>query len=124
MASKSALILLVILSVVAVAVPIVAAASLGPRAGGWKTIANPNAAQVVAIANFAVAEHNKEKKTSLVLVSVKKGESQVVSGMNYRFLISAKQDGATAVPNKIYSAVVYYSPSGSPSLRSFAPIEN
>ncbi|XP_047943138.1 cysteine proteinase inhibitor 1-like [Salvia hispanica] len=115
MASKSVPILLVILSIVAV----VAATSLD-RAGGWKPIGNPNAAQVVAVANFAVAEYNKEKKTSLVLVSVEKGESQVVSGINYRLLISAK-DGAA---EKTYSTVVYSSLAGSISLRSFDPIQN
>ncbi|KAG6416453.1 hypothetical protein SASPL_123883 [Salvia splendens] len=120
MASKYVHNLYVILSIVAVAVPIVATVSLGARAGGWKPIGKPNAAQVVAIGKFAVAEHNKEKKTSLVFVCVEKGESQVVNGINYRLVISAK-DGAA---DKTYSAVVYSSLSGSQSLTSFQPIEN
>lgn len=86
----------------AVALPILAAAPKG-TVGGWKPIANPKAPAVVAIAKFAVAEHNKEKKTSLVFVSVVKGETQVVAGTNYRLVITAK-DGHVV---RTYTAVVF-----------------
>ncbi|XP_057811279.1 cysteine proteinase inhibitor 1-like [Salvia miltiorrhiza] len=112
MAPKSAHILFAILSVVAVA-----AASEGTKAGGWKAISNPNTPEVVAVAKFAVAEHNKEKKTPLVFVSVVKAEFQVVAGVNYRLLISAKH--GTAVTPETYVAVVNSSPSRSLSLVSF-----
>ncbi|XP_057765034.1 cysteine proteinase inhibitor 5-like [Salvia miltiorrhiza] len=100
MALKSIHILLAFLSLLAVS-----AASRGPIVGGWHPISNPNAPEIVEIAKFAVAEHNKEKKASLIFVSVVKGESQVVAGTNYRLVISAK-DGASAAP-KTYTAVVW-----------------
>ncbi|KAL1537260.1 cysteine proteinase inhibitor 5-like [Salvia divinorum] len=104
MAPKSLHILLASLSLLAVALS-VSAASRGPILGGWRPIANFNAPEIVEIAKFAVAEHNKQAHTSLVFVSVVKGESQVVAGINYRLQIFAK-DGGAASP-KTYSAVVY-----------------
>ncbi|KAL6531727.1 hypothetical protein OROMI_028090 [Orobanche minor] len=101
MAPKTLHILLAFISLLAIS-----AASRGSIVGGWQPIANPNTPDIVEIAKFAVAEHNKEKNTSLVFVSVVKGEKQVVAGMNYKLVISA-EDGAAAAP-KNYTAVVYF----------------
>ncbi|KAE8708932.1 Cysteine proteinase inhibitor 1 [Hibiscus syriacus] len=71
--------------------------------GGWSPIEDITDPHVTEIAKFAVSEYNKHSKTSLELEKVVKGESQVVSGMNYRLVLKAK-DG-TAV--KTYQAVVW-----------------
>ncbi|KAB5551539.1 hypothetical protein DKX38_008850 [Salix brachista] len=47
--------------------------------GGWSPIEDLKDKHVVEIAEFAVAEHNKEVKSNLKLESIVKGESQVVS---------------------------------------------
>ncbi|KAL1560018.1 cysteine proteinase inhibitor 1-like [Salvia divinorum] len=107
MAPKSLHILLASLSLLVVALAPISAASRGHIVGGWQPIANPKAPEIVKIAKFSVSEHNKQKNTSLVLVSVVKGESQVVAGINYRLVISAKDASASAAAPKAYSAVVY-----------------
>ncbi|KAE8689669.1 Cysteine proteinase inhibitor 1 [Hibiscus syriacus] len=71
--------------------------------GGWSPIENITDPHVTEIAKFAVSEYNKQSKASLELVKVVKGESQVVSGMNYRLVLKAKN--GTAV--KTYQAVVW-----------------
>ncbi|PHU16834.1 Cysteine proteinase inhibitor 1 [Capsicum chinense] len=58
--------------------------------GGWKPITNLTDPEVVEIGKFAVDEHNKEAKTKLEYQEIIKGESQVVSGTNYRLIITAK----------------------------------
>ncbi|XP_047939798.1 cysteine proteinase inhibitor 1-like [Salvia hispanica] len=123
MAPKSLHILLAALSLMAVALVPISAASRGHIVGGWKPIDNPNAPEIVEIAKFAISEYNKQKKTALDLVSVVKGESQVVAGINYRLVISAK-DASAAAP-KTYSAVVYSKP-GPKSLKltSFEKIKD
>lgn len=105
MAPLSRSIFFTFLSVLVLAVPIFCAPGPSPLTGGWRPIDNPNDAAVVKIAKFAVTEHNKEAKTSLVFKKVVKGEQQVVAGMNYRLVISAVDSGAV-VP-KTYKAVVY-----------------
>ncbi|KAK6774710.1 hypothetical protein RDI58_029949 [Solanum bulbocastanum] len=62
--------------------------------GFWNPITNTTDPKVVEIAKFAVDEHNEEEKTKLKFQEVVKGEYQVVDGLNYRLLISAK-DGNT-----------------------------
>ncbi|XP_059275666.1 cysteine proteinase inhibitor 1-like [Lycium ferocissimum] len=59
-------------------------------AGGWKPITNITDLEVVEIGKFAVDEHNKEAKTKLEFQKIVKGESQVVAGINYRMVITAK----------------------------------
>ncbi|KAK4371560.1 hypothetical protein RND71_011035 [Anisodus tanguticus] len=59
-------------------------------AGGWKPITNITDPEVVDIGKFAVDEHNKEAKTKLKFQKIMKGESQVVAGINYRLVITAK----------------------------------
>nr|GMC83678.1 cysteine proteinase inhibitor 1-like [Ipomoea batatas] len=78
----------------------------GPIVGGWSSIKDPNAPQVVEIAKFAIDAHNKEAKTNLKFESVIKGENQVVAGVNYKLVIAAEDGGAG---NK-YEAVVYDRP--------------
>ncbi|KAG6416452.1 hypothetical protein SASPL_123882 [Salvia splendens] len=107
MAPKSLHILLAALSLMVVALVPISAASRGRIVGGWQPIANPNAPEILKIAKFAISEHNKQKNAALVLVSVVKGESQVVAGINYRLVISAKDSAAAP---KTYSAVVYSKP--------------
>ncbi|KAI3456548.1 hypothetical protein Pfo_013211 [Paulownia fortunei] len=110
MAPKSPPLLFVFLSILVVSVP--SEASSLPRrgtiVGGWRPIDNPKDPEVVKIAKFAVTEHNKQANATLSFVTVVKGESQVVAGMNYRLVISAK-DGGAADP-KNYRALVWYKP--------------
>nr|XP_043611085.1 cysteine proteinase inhibitor 5-like [Erigeron canadensis] len=61
--------------------------------GGWKQIPNVTDPAIVDIGKFAVDEHNKEKKLSLVFGKVVMGESQVVAGMNYNLTITAMNAG-------------------------------
>ncbi|KAG5569246.1 hypothetical protein H5410_059012 [Solanum commersonii] len=84
--------------------------------GLWKPITNTTDPKVVEIGNFAVDEHNEEEKTKLKFQEVVKGEYQVVHGLNYRLLISAK-DG-NSLHN--YLADVWVKPGGkSRTLTSF-----
>ncbi|XP_011095952.1 cysteine proteinase inhibitor 5-like [Sesamum indicum] len=80
----------------------------GKIVGGWQPIENPKDPEVVAIANFAVTEHNKEAKTTFAFESVVKGETQVVAGTNYRLDIAVK-DGSAA-DSKQYRALVWDKP--------------
>ena len=67
-------------------------------AGGWVSAAATKP-EVVAAANFAVAEQakviQKEQKTvaKLSLVAIISAEEQVVSGMNYHLTLKAKLNG-------------------------------
>ncbi|WMV60401.1 hypothetical protein MTR67_053786, partial [Solanum verrucosum] len=84
--------------------------------GLWKPITNTTDPKVVEIGKFAVDEHNEEEKTKLKFQEVVKGEYQVVDGLNYRLLISAK-DG-NSLHN--YLADVWVKPGGkSRTLTSF-----
>ncbi|XP_073313611.1 cysteine proteinase inhibitor 1-like [Primulina huaijiensis] len=75
---------------------------------GWRIIENPNDPKLVQIVKFAVAEHNKQANKNLKLVKVLKAESQLVEGMEYRFVISAKEGGGgAAVAPDEYVAVVW-----------------
>ena len=67
--------------------------------GGW-TLAAVTKPEVVAAANFAVAEQPKailkEQKTAatkLSLVAIMSAEEQVVSGMNYHLTLKVKLNG-------------------------------
>ncbi|CAH8337858.1 unnamed protein product [Eruca vesicaria subsp. sativa] len=65
--------------------------------------------EVVELAMFAIAEHNRHSKTNLVYVDVVQGTMQVVHGLLYRLIISAKT-GTRAAKN--YEAVVWEKPQG------------
>lgn len=71
--------------------------------GGWTPLANVGDPHVTEIAEFAVAEYNKQSKTNLKLVKVVKGETQVVAGTNYRLALKATDGSAT----KTYQAIVW-----------------
>ncbi|KAK9267188.1 hypothetical protein L1049_009608 [Liquidambar formosana] len=71
--------------------------------GGWEPIKNVSDPHVREIGEFAVTEHNKEAKEELAFESVVKGETQLVSGTNYRLVLAAKDGGAS----NNYEAVVW-----------------
>ncbi|WCJ30744.1 Cysteine proteinase inhibitor [Euphorbia peplus] len=71
--------------------------------GRWVPIKDLKDPNVVEIANFAINEHNKKTNTNLKLETIEKGDSQVVSGMNYRLLMVVNEG---ASKNK-YEAVVW-----------------
>ncbi|XP_030471207.1 cysteine proteinase inhibitor 5-like [Syzygium oleosum] len=73
---------------------------------GWNPIKDVSDPYVVNIAKFAVQIHNDKAKTGLVLEKVVRGETQVVSGTNYRLVIQVK-DGAET---KSYEAIVFDKP--------------
>ncbi|XP_030446067.2 cysteine proteinase inhibitor 1-like [Syzygium oleosum] len=88
--------------------------------GGWNPINDLSDPYVGEIADFAVKTHNDEAKTGLVLEKVVKGETQVVSGTNYRLVIEVK-DGADT---KSFEAVVFDKPwEHVRSLTSFEPVQ-
>jgi hypothetical protein len=78
--------------------------------GGYSPIKDLNDPHVIEIANFAVTEYDKQKRTDLKFQKVVKGESQVVEGTNYRLTISATH-GSDPKPNS-YEAIVYEKPLG------------
>ena len=88
-------------------------------AGGWRPIKNISDPHVQEIGEFAVTEHNKQAKESLKFQSVVSGETQVVSGTNYRLVVVAEDGG---VSNK-YEAVVWEKPwMGFRNLTSFTRV--
>ena len=98
---------LAVLAVLAMAVCLDVSAALGgPKLGGWKPIKDPKDPSVVEIGRFAISERNKEAKSNLQFQEVVKGETQVVSGMNYKLVIAAKDGSA---PHQ-YEAVVWDKP--------------
>ncbi|KAL7130416.1 hypothetical protein ABFS83_13G132700 [Erythranthe nasuta] len=105
MAPKSRSILFILLSILLVSSINEASATFF---GIWRPINDLKDQVVEQIAKFAVTEHNKEAKTSLEFITVVQGETKLVSGTNYRLVISAK-DRAAAQP-KNYTAVVWSKP--------------
>ncbi|CAI9756662.1 unnamed protein product [Fraxinus pennsylvanica] len=105
---KSLAILLIILPILVASIQV--STALGGRkgglVGGWRPIENLNDPNVQKIAKYAVQEHNKQAKSKLQFLSVVKGETQVVSGTNYKLVISAKNG---AVPHN-YQAIVWEKP--------------
>ncbi|KAL6992898.1 cytochrome c1 [Sarracenia purpurea var. burkii] len=75
-------------------------------AGGWQPINNLKAPEVQETAQFAVKEHNKQANTKLKFQSVVRGETQVVSGTNYRLILAAR-DGTVSGD---YEAIVWVKP--------------
>ncbi|KAF8100877.1 hypothetical protein N665_0214s0037, partial [Sinapis alba] len=84
--------------------------------GGWTPIRDVKDPHIVEIGKFAVSEYDKQNNLGLRFVEVLSGESQVVSGMNYRLIVSVNE-GKT----KKYKAVVWEKPSKSMTLKSFEP---
>ncbi|GAU17633.1 hypothetical protein TSUD_255080 [Trifolium subterraneum] len=88
--------------------------------GGWNPIDDINDPEVTEIANFAVTEFNKQTGATLKFKKVIKGESQLVSGMNYRLIIST----SNSIPN-VYNAFVYDCPwDHVRNLTSFTPVKH
>ncbi|XP_073049282.1 cysteine proteinase inhibitor 5-like [Primulina eburnea] len=109
MALKSRSLILAILPILVASISYEVSAALGGgRIGVWQQIKNPQDPRVLKIAKFAVEEHNKQAGAELKFVKVIKGETQVVSGTNYRLVISAKDIGASGLKN--YEAVVWVKP--------------
>ncbi|MQM16017.1 hypothetical protein Taro_048970 [Colocasia esculenta] len=73
------------------------------KVGGYQPIPNIKDPHVQEIAEFAVAEYNKQAGKALVFVSVVSGEQQVVTGTNYKLVIEAEDCSVI----KTYEAVVY-----------------
>ncbi|XP_042479403.1 cysteine proteinase inhibitor 6-like [Macadamia integrifolia] len=71
--------------------------------GGWEPLKDVNDPHVQELGKFVVTENNKVSKVDLQFVAVKKGESQVVNGMKYRLVVSAKDHGIVSE----YNAEVY-----------------
>ena len=71
------------------------------------------------IGQFAVTEYDKWSKSSLKLERVDKGETQVVSGINYRLILVVKNGPST----KKFEAVVWEKPwENFKSISSFKPM--
>ncbi|XP_075486436.1 cysteine proteinase inhibitor 1-like [Primulina tabacum] len=77
---------------------------------GWQVISNLTDPKVVEIAKFAVKEHNKRAITILKLVSVIKGETQIVDGKNYRVVIIARDGLKAMTAESNYRVVVWDKP--------------
>ncbi|KNA22917.1 hypothetical protein SOVF_029630 [Spinacia oleracea] len=87
----------------------------GALVGGYSPIKDVSDPYVQGVGQFAVTEYNKDQKAHLKFVKVVKGESQVVSGTNYRLFIEADD-------NSQYVAIVYDVPwRHQRSLTSFTP---
>lgn len=73
--------------------------------GEWEPIKNITDPHVTEIAQFAVTQynHNQQKGKKLSFVKTIKGESQVVTGTNYRLVLAANDESAT----KNYEAIVW-----------------
>ena len=63
--------------------------------GGWKPIEDPKEKHVMEIRQFTVTEYKKRSKSALKFKSVEKGETQVVSGTNYRLILVVKDGPST-----------------------------
>ncbi|XP_047326313.1 cysteine proteinase inhibitor 1-like [Impatiens glandulifera] len=74
--------------------------------GGWKPTSDLKDSKIVEIGKYAISEHNNKANTTLEFNSVVKGDTQVVTGTNYRLVIAAKDGGE--VGN--YLAIVWDKP--------------
>ncbi|CAO2842447.1 unnamed protein product [Amaranthus hypochondriacus] len=82
-----------------------------PVLGGYSLIQNLSEPHVIEVARFAIKEHNKmqHKGHMLKFLSIFKGWSQVVAGVNYRLIITAKRLHSRDVAHR-YEALVYERP--------------
>lgn len=71
--------------------------------GGYQEAPKADPATVAA-ANFAVTEQQQKQGGTITLVSIKRAETQLVAGINYRLCLKVKAEGktqtVTAVVNK------------------------
>ncbi|KAJ4822567.1 hypothetical protein Tsubulata_036735 [Turnera subulata] len=100
---------------------LLAAAALTEEAalvGGWKPIKDLKDPHVIEIAEFAVGEYSRQAHAQLKLEKVLKGDTQVVSGVNYRLVLAVKEG------SKRYEAVVWEkSWANFKNLTSFKPVD-
>ncbi|KAK8478711.1 hypothetical protein V6N11_057310 [Hibiscus sabdariffa] len=91
----------------------------GSLVGRWEPIKDISDPHVHEIAEFAVDEFNKRINaiTKLKLVAVVSGESQVVSGKNYRLILKA----ADKITTRTYQTIVWENASLKKELISFKP---
>ncbi|XP_052146862.1 cysteine proteinase inhibitor 8 [Oryza glaberrima] len=91
----------------------------GPLVGGWSPITDVGDPHIQELGGWAVERHASLSSDGLRFRRVTSGEQQVVSGMNYRLVVSASDPaGATAS----YVAVVYeQSWTNTRQLTSFKP---
>ncbi|KAG6404680.1 hypothetical protein SASPL_136933 [Salvia splendens] len=96
---------LVLAGMAAVAASSVAkAATADTKTGGYTPVKDPSAPEYLILATFAVSEQNKRINESLTLESVSKVETQVVSGVNYKLFIKARDERRKSTT---YEAVVF-----------------
>lgn len=88
---------------------LLASSSIEASIGGWQVISNLTDPKVVEIGKFAVKEHNMRVNAMLSFVSIVKGETQIVNGINYRLIISAT-DSPVANAQSNYLVVVWDKP--------------
>ncbi|KAL6637627.1 hypothetical protein ACP70R_025199 [Stipagrostis hirtigluma subsp. patula] len=104
------LLVLLLLSLAAVAVGPSRAAPLGrrggPLAGGWSPIEDVGDARIQELGRWALAQAKRARLAGdgLQFLRVARGEQQVVSGMNYRLFVVAAEPSGRSAP---YVAVVY-----------------
>ncbi|XP_030519270.2 cysteine proteinase inhibitor 1-like [Rhodamnia argentea] len=91
--------------------------------GEWNPIKDVRNPHVKEIGEFAVAEFNKDPRhgADLQFQSVIKGETQVVSGTNYRLILAARDPAGV----KNYEALVWEKPwEHFKQLKSFSPVKD
>ncbi|XP_022142402.1 cysteine proteinase inhibitor 5-like [Momordica charantia] len=121
MKSRSAPLLLLLLLPAMVAAVAVAARK-GPLVGGWTPITDVKDPHVQEIGKFAVAAYNTQSKGAIKFDRVESGETQVVSGTNYRLVVVAKDGGGSTAK---YQAIVWEKPwENFKKLTSFKPVAN
>ncbi|KAJ4835801.1 hypothetical protein Tsubulata_029235, partial [Turnera subulata] len=114
---RVSLILLLLCLLSAAAAALTAEAAL---VGGWKPIKDLKDPHVIEIAEFAVGEYGRQAHAQLKLDKVLKGETQVVSGVNYRLVLAVKQEEGAG--SKRYEAIVWEKPwANFKNLTSFKP---
>ncbi|KAK8933941.1 Cysteine proteinase inhibitor 5 [Platanthera zijinensis] len=92
-----------------------------PMVGGWSPIKNLGDPHVREIANFAVEEHDKQAGENQILIKVLSGETQVVSGVNYRLVIKVADGDAL----EDFEVIVWDKPWAKfRKLTSFRPIKH
>uniref|UniRef100_A0A0A0KIY5 Cystatin domain-containing protein n=1 Tax=Cucumis sativus TaxID=3659 RepID=A0A0A0KIY5_CUCSA len=63
-----------------------------PGAGGYTPVKDPQSLRMKELAEWAVEEYNKKEGTHLRFVCILVCESQIVEGVNYRFILRVKDE--------------------------------